>query len=375
MFNQAMAQKITISIPNAASKRYAFFLNEGIDQDTIQKGTLNIAGGTIINIPTKYKDYTGIGILKIEGENSINLVVNHENFTIERGADLKNKFKNSPENEYLYATMEGRQQRDVNVKLYAARFVELAGFTGQLNNVVNKGGDLNSRTNIRIYAIDKLDMDGLYTSGLWHLVVDRLARLSSNQEVMANDFIKIFKRIKSQKVYEHLADNVITMMNQYGWDDAFDILIPSIADSKRILTPQGKIYDAFKMVKIRRGNFVPPIEGLKIPLKENVADKTLIMFYESDCQNCITQLQELKKNYARLNASKIRVITISADYDKKSFDKESSSFPWVDKLCDYKGFAGKNFSNFGVLGTPTFYLLDKDLRLIKRFALFRDANI
>lgn len=140
MFNQAMAQKITISIPNAASKRYAFFLNEGIDQDTIQKGTLNIAGGTIINIPTKYKDYTGIGILKIEGENSINLVVNHENFTIERGADLKNKFKNSPENEYLYTTMEGRQQRDVNVKLYAARFVELAGFTGQLNNVVNKGG-------------------------------------------------------------------------------------------------------------------------------------------------------------------------------------------------------------------------------------------
>lgn len=369
------AQKITISIPKLANKKYAFVLNKGIDQDTIQEGQLNIAGGAVVNIPQRYKGYVGIGVLKTDGENSINLIINNENFTLEQGADNKNRFKNSPENDYLNSVMNGTRNNVSGTSLYAPRFVELLSFTQQLNAVVNGGGDLNTRTNARIYAMDKLDIDRLYQSGLWHIVVDRLVRLSPDQEVMARDMVKVFKRVKSQAVFEHLADNVVTILNQYGWDDAFDIIVPYIIDSKRIPTPQGPLFDAFKMAKIRRGNVVPAIVGLKTPLGSGGASKTLIMFYESDCHNCIGQIKELKARYSRLKSMNVRVVTISADYNKKEYEKEALNFPWSDKLCDYKGFAGKNFSNYGVMGTPIFYLLDKDLKLIKRFALLKDAGL
>lgn len=370
-----MAQKITVSIPRLANKKYAFVLNKGIEQDTIQEGHLNIAGGAVVNIPQRYKDYVGIGILRVNGENPINLVVNHETFTLEQGADKRNRFKNSPENDYLNTIVNGEPGKVTNPSMYAPRYIDLLTFTQQLNAVVSNGGNLMARTNVRVYAMDKLDMESLYTSGLWHIVVDRLVRLSPDQEAMGRDMVNVFKRVKSQEVFECLTDNVITIMNQYGWDDAFDVIVPYIVDSKRIPTPQGKVFDAFKMAKIRKGALVPPVEGLKTPLKSGAFSHVLIMFYESDCKNCLIQLKELTSNYARLKSKNVRVITISADYNKPIYEGKASSMPWVDKLCDYKGFAGKNFSNYGVLGTPTFYLLDKDLKMIKRFALFRDANL
>lgn len=369
------AQRISISIPKASSKKYAFVLNKGLAKDTVQQGVFNFAGGLVVNIPSKYKGYSGVGELRIQGEKPITLVVNGENFTMERKDDRNMKFTNSPENDYLYAVAFGGQKRAPNKSLYSYHFVQIMDFVRVLDNMVTRGGDLGTRTNVRLYAMNELDMDRLYTSGFWHLAVDRLMRVSPMQEIVGEDMVKVFKRIKSQEVFVTLADNVITMMTQYGWDDAFDIIVPYIADSKRIPTPQGQIYDAFKMAKIRRGTVVPVIIGLRTPLKAGAYNKTLLMFYESDCKNCVTQLDELKKNYARLNASGVRIVTISADYDKVMFQKIASGLPWQDKLCDFKGFAGINFANYGVAGTPTFYLLDKNLRLVKRFALLKDANL
>jgi hypothetical protein len=46
------------------------------------------------------------------------------------------------------------------------------------------------------------------------------------------------------------------------------------------------------------------------------------------------------------------------DKCKDVFEYTASGLPWSDKFCDFKGFDGENFRNYGIVGTPTFILTD-----------------
>jgi len=45
---------------------------------------------------------------------------------------------------------------------------------------------------------------------------------------------------------------------------------------------------------------------------------------------------------------------------------------WADKLCDYKGFDGDNFRNYGIVGTPTYILIDKERIIRGRYVQLRE---
>ncbi|MFV0539444.1 MAG: peroxiredoxin family protein [Dysgonomonas sp.] len=72
----------------------------------------------------------------------------------------------------------------------------------------------------------------------------------------------------------------------------------------------------------------------------------------------------------------VRVVSLSSDHLKESFEKDKKHFPWADndKLCDFQGFSGKNFLNYGIMSTPTFFLIDKDGIVIRRYALVADID-
>lgn len=370
------AQKISISIPKEANKEYAFILNKGIDQDTIQKGTLSFTGNAIIEIPEKEKGYSGMGSLLIKDAASINMIINHENFEMEQGSDLKYKFNNSKENAYLYSIMQDKVAPTDDATLYAAHFINLIRFMQQLNRVNNQGVSLKEGSDTRIYALEKLDLDRLYTSSIWYHVIDGIVRLAPGQEALGNDMVRLLKRIESQEVFEHLANNLITITEQYGWDDAFEIIVPYIIESGRIEVPQGKMFTAFSLAKIRKGILAPPIEGLKTPLNSSKAAKTLLVFYQPDCENCHIQMKKLIELYPKLRELGVRIISISSDTNETSYKQEKDDYPWPeeDKLCDLKGFSGKNFTNYGIMSTPTFFLLDKELKVIKRYARITDID-
>jgi hypothetical protein len=68
-------------------------------------------------------------------------------------------------------------------------------------------------------------------------------------------------------------------------------------------------------------------------------------------------MRELIKIHPKLNQLGVRVVSISTDNQKESFAKDKKNLPWSDpdKLCDLQGFSGKNFLDYGVMGTPTFF--------------------
>lgn len=372
----ASAQDIKVSFPLYANKEYSFALNKGINRDIVQQGTLSASGSATLTVPAKDKDYAGMGSLIIDGSSVFNFIVNHENFEVEQGLDLKYAFKDSRENEYLYSIIQDKAVPQPDSTLYASHFVEFLRYMQRLNKVGQGMSDLREKVDVKLYALNQLDMEQLYTSSVWYNVVDGLMRLDPGQKAFGENMVKILKRIKSLEVFEHLTENLITITDQYGWDDAFNIIIPYVEESGRIKVPQGNIYVAFALAKIRPGTIAPPIHGLKKAISDSGAKKTLLVFYQPDCENCHIEMQELIKSYPELEKQGVRVVSISSDEDKESFEKDKKLYPWpdADKLCDLQGFAGENFKNYAIMGTPTFYLIDGKGIVIKRYALLSDID-
>lgn len=370
------AQRVNVLIPKEANKRYSFVLNKGINQDTIQTGVLSFSGNTVIEIPEKERGYIGMGSLQIENNAPINMIISNETFDIKQDIDLKFSFNNSKENTYLYSVMQDSTTPPEDTTLYASHFVNLIRFMQQLNKANTQGVGLQEGANIRLYSLEKLDIDNLYTSGIWYYIIDGIVRLSPNQEMLGNDMVHLLKRTNSQEAFEHLANNLITITEQYGWDDAFDIIVPYIIESDRIKVPQGKMFSAFSLAKIKKGASAPQIEGLKQSLKSSKAPKTLLVFYQPDCKNCHIQMERLVQDYPVLKQKGIRIISISSETIESSNKEDIKQYPWTDedKLCDLKGFAGRNFINYGIMSTPTFFLLDKDMKVIKRYATVADID-
>ncbi|MDR3059426.1 MAG: thioredoxin family protein [Prevotella sp.] len=363
------AQKITIALPQHANKEYVFVLHKGINQDTIQKGVLPFTGKIDVWIPDTYKDYAGMGRLIIKDMPTFNMIVNHEDFSVEQGADGKYIFNNSAENKYLYSIIQDRIIPEEDTTLYASRFIQLIRYNQALNKVISQRfPNLKEKGAVRSYALNDLSFETLYTSSLWYNIIDALVKLNGDQQALGEYMTKLLGKIRSDEVYVHLVDNLITITEQYGWDDAFDIIIPYVEQSGRIPVPQDKIYTAFILAKVRKGMEAPKIEGLSKSIGEAGEEKALIVFYQPDCENCHIQLKQLINEYSKLESEKIRVISISGGDDNEVFEQDLKNFPWTDKLCDFNGYSGKNFMNYGIMGTPTFFLLDKKGKVLRRFA-------
>lgn len=354
------AQTITLELPDASEESYYMTLCYGLDMDTVAMGNFDALGMTTVELPERNRGYRGIAFLRVKGRPIQLLVINGENF---RARLDKNDliFENSRENDVFYKRDLGLLK---DTSLYANRFSELSSYLRSLRSVLSgQAVGLGERYQVRKYATERLNADDLFTSGLWFFVIDDLTKLYASQESFAEAMIAILSRVKSEKVYTKLSENLITIMGQYGWEEAFDIIVPDIVKSGRIKHPQGALYDAFQMAKLLKGSLAPKLEGLSSKLHKG---RTLVFFFESDCHNCQAELKKLRDKYSQLKGADVRVVSVSADHDKSIYEKTQKNIPWQDVLCDYKGFTGVNFLNYGIFATPTYFLLDTDGKVVKR---------
>ena len=80
-------------------------------------------------------------------------------------------------------------------------------------------------------------------------------------------------------------------------------------------------------------------------------------------------------NYKVLQSLGYEVVSVTSDMDKETSEKSRARFPWSNKFCDYKGTIGVNFTTFGVIGTPTIFVIDEKGIITGRFAQITEAHI
>jgi hypothetical protein len=263
--------------------------------------------------------------------------------------------------------------------LYASKLMGFIEYINDLSTAMETQDTL-SIPQLKAYFHTKIDWEALYTSGqFWELVngyyaglFERISTDKKEKETRyATDILPLFKQLQ-EPVRSAFLETTYETCERMGWDTAKGHILSYIFENKlEIDVRNGNLRRILSAEKTKQGSPAPAIEGLT---DESFQGITLLMFYESGCDNCVTQLEEMKKHYGRLHNSGVRVVTVSSDTDERVFTYHSNSFPWPDKLCDYKGFMGENFINYAILATPTLFVIANGV-ILGRYATLSETKL
>lgn len=398
-------------------------VKQGTSIDTLYTGVLDEKGKLRLVVPEAFRNYAGMATLKVAQMSSLDFIINGESFEIICPEEYVHggnaEFKNSPENENLqkwfyeqsvrqhkigllgevqqfYTDKEAffsplkkelqgltKAQKDfesmlASSPLYAAKFIQLHGFLSkEVEGLVM--ADSAKMAEVREYVNNELDIESLFTSGIWFNVLNGLLALYDQDTPYHEDFISdmtsLMQKTKSDRLYIGFADNLISICEAMNWSNMEEQLAYFLINDGRISEPQGRLKQLMTMFKLSKGSKAPELVSLRKASRTLNATNTLLVFYESGCNSCENEILQLISNYPALKAKGYEVISIAADMDKNVFENNSRTYPWEQKYCDFQGLGGEDFINYGVIGTPTFYLIDKEGSILGRYARLRDTGI
>jgi peroxiredoxin len=100
-------------------------------------------------------------------------------------------------------------------------------------------------------------------------------------------------------------------------------------------------------------------------LSEVKSDYTLVVFAAGWCPHCTEELPKIAAYYPVLKEKNVEVILVSLDENVSDFAKFAAPFPFIS-TTDYKKWEGQAATDYQVYATPSYFLLDKDLKIVKR---------
>lgn len=110
--------------------------------------------------------------------------------------------------------------------------------------------------------------------------------------------------------------------------------------------------------------FKEPVKGIQ-SLYDIKADKKLVIFWASWCPACQREMPFVEEYYKNFKAEGGEILSISLDYDEADFTAATKNHQWIT-YTELLQWDTTGVEEFGVTGTPTLFLLDKDNKLIKR---------
>lgn len=428
-FVQLSAQQAELYFPYFAGREYDFYIFRGNIQDTISTGTIGADGRVTLFLPDSLKSYRGMTRWLLKKGGGLDMIfADRENFTVsctqEEPTAANIIYNNSPENEFLNSNyskqqaifnkvnaltvavqaytsspdlptreresvedhdellvvfkteLEKQQKAFANLRaendrtnLYAARFRRISDFLLGIGSKL-PGSEKEHIEDMNYLVVNQLNLTDLWTSGHWDSLIegwmDMQVNAVRNDTVLLNNVKTILHRTKDNQIYSAYCEKLIQLLSKYGKDWIIVDIAKEIKKSGQLVNPSPFLS---RITAAQSGDQAPNIEGYGHVLK---GQPTILAFHDSGCGNCLEQMKQLMKIYPRLRQKGYKVISISADTDKNYFEDTCVNYPWKDKLCDLKGFAGSNFLRYGILGTPTFVLIDKNGIIQNRYARVED---
>jgi len=412
---QAQVQTLKGCFPQLRGSDITLSGYDGFREKELSKAQCDSTGRFTLSYPASY---TGAAMLQAKGAQGVVVLLNRENFGLQwdNVQDLNSlKFTGSPENEafakgiavngeaeqklaglrYLLPKYEEKsKQQQWLVKETGVQEKQFQGFIDKLPS----GSYASKYLTIRKFVADmyaastrkdttglarievgfaKLDFadEALWQSGLavdlftgfyqllegygdeatisakanratdaW--VKALTTNLPRQQEVAEYCFKQLEKKDLTQ-ASEYLAK---VMLNQSGCQ----------LDEKRT-----ELFEQYR--KMAEGNTAPDItlpDGRK--LSELSGKYKLVVFGASWCPDCQKDYPSLVGSYKRIKEKyDMECVYVSLDTDKKACDDFYKEAPFMVS-CDTKGWNGSTVKDYCVVATPTMYLQDKKLQIIKR---------
>jgi peroxiredoxin len=228
-------------------------------------------------------------------------------------------------------------------------------------------------------SIDLTDSLNLNTPLLPAKIVDYLSLYVSpgaTREEQEKFFIRAVDSLMKfteggPKVREMIVNYLINGFQTYGFETVLTYLVENYVLGQSCVSDQQEEklrvrIEGFKKLAI--GSAVPDFEisdaeGKSIRLSDTQDKRTLLIFWSGNCTHCEAIMPELKILNGQYQ-EKVRFIGISVDQDEKIWRKasEKNELTWIN-IAELKGWDGKIIQDYYVYATPTFLLIDANLRI------------
>ena len=285
-------------------------------------------------------------------------------------------------NTLLQENEKALKQLDDSIKtssLYSARFIELMLFMQRLYGAVQKL-DTAQQKILKNEMQYKLNIDALYHSGnLWtdvHTYYPGLfvgANSDSVQEAYAVSIGKTMMRLQ-EPVLTAFLSTAVSVCERTNRQRAGEVLLRDFLMTYPTLPiSDPKVKRMLGAYSLNKGSKAPAIVGLEKAIEQ----PAILIFFESDCDHCRHELDYINEHYQEITAKGYRIVSIAADKKENNYRNVTAGFVWdkSDRLCDFKGFDGDNFKNYGIIGTPTIFVLDKDGIIMGKYAKMNEVKL
>ena len=184
-----------------------------------------------------------------------------------------------------------------------------------------------------------------------------LTELKEEPSIQQNIAQQWFTLLESKSLFaaaEHLA---LAMLNQEG----------TVLDAKSL-----SLFKKYEALAV--GYTAPDIQLTKRKKLSHIKNNSLLVFGSSECGPCAEAKKQLLDYYPKWQAKgNIEVVYISIDTDKALYQETFGNTPW-QTYCDFKGWDTQAAKDYFVNATPTYVLLDKDLKILVHPKTVAHAN-
>ena len=421
LINAQAQYTIAGDFPKFPNSNYELKGYEGLQQTTLSTASSKEDGKFTLTYPN---DYKGVAQLWMNGAYQILLFLNQEDITLywedlTKRDDLKT---NSKEYEAFLGGMKTFQDSEAKlaglhylVPLYAQDSLKQKMFIQELDTVSNTFPNyikaLPENLFVRQYLLTKglieqmpntvktytwrapahvpefmaIDFKMLKNSGLLKDIISGYTHLVERfplDEVYENLNLAIDKVINELKdeptLQQEIAQEWFTLLEQKSlFRSAEHLALKMLNDESCTLNDKSTaLFEQYRKLAIgktapnivfpsRRG--VPEGRGVNQNNLKNINTKyKLVVFGSSTCPQCQTDYPKLKEKYTELKQKyNIEIVYISIDTDKTAFENYYKDAPFIT-YCDTKGWETQAAKDYYVFATPSYFLLDKELKILSK---------
>lgn len=193
-----------------------------------------------------------------------------------------------------------------------------------------------------------------------------------DQLLMAVDTV-MDKAFVDQKMYEFVIGFMLNGFEHIGFERGLEYIADKNmlnefcvnSDRKKELENKLELIKKLALGKTAPGFEAVDMKGDTIRLKDIRSQTTLLVFWASWCPHCSETLPLLKNYYDPQHTGRLQIVAVSIDKSKSDLTKAiaENGYDWIN-IGELKGWNGPIVNEYGVVATPTFFVLDKDKKII-----------
>jgi len=394
----------------------------------LSKTQADSLGHFTLNYPD---DYKGMALLKTEDNNSLVLLLGKESLLTLQGTDITETDSlqlNASENKtfFNYAMGQGYRTNATNAWNYLDKLYKMEGqfvqqkkvkrtITKELQRIEETAqklvDDLDKNSYLRwfipyrkfiqemptiirteteripasiaLFRTTDFNHPHWKTSGIFQEFIEKhyfmlensSGTVAEKQEKMNESSLHLIQNLESNQVLlNDVVAKLFTFLEERSLFIASEFLALQVLNGAQCEIEEKTANKLEKYRNLKIGGKAPDILLSNAKKLSDYKQPILLVFGKSDCPHCKEGALELLKYYAGWKTKKnVEVVYVSLDTDKKVYQEAYQNAPWP-MFCDFKGWDSKAVKDYHIWGTPSYFLLDKELTILAHINSVAHAN-